>query len=182
MRYVSRLAIVILFTASLSAQENIKPQATPEQPDISALLQKIRDLEDRMLTMEGQIRQLKEQQAAAQPVPNPASFPAGVAPDIPKYCYGRHGSSAAGCFGWRRGERGQSAEPGHKRDRRLYRGCRTQSCAAFAFTANARIGSRFAGDSGPLCPWGFLHFFWRRGGQFGGRLHHLYSFTGRFCG
>jgi len=80
MRYVSRLAIVILFTASLSAQENIKPQATPEQPDISALLQKIRDLEDRIITMEGQMRQLKEQQAAAQPVPNPASFPAGVAP------------------------------------------------------------------------------------------------------
>jgi hypothetical protein len=70
MRPVSLLAITAAFiAASLFAQENTKPPATPEQPDTSALMQKIRDLEDRIIAMEGQIRQLKSQQAAAQPAP-----------------------------------------------------------------------------------------------------------------
>ena len=66
---LSRLAIAaVLFAAPLFAQENTRPQAAPEQPDISALMQKIRDLEDRIIAMEGEIRQLKDQQAAAQSV------------------------------------------------------------------------------------------------------------------
>jgi hypothetical protein len=45
-------------------------QAAPAQPDTAALMQKIRDLEDRMIAMEGQIRQLKTEQAPhAQPSP-----------------------------------------------------------------------------------------------------------------
>src|SRR6266849_1164789 len=43
-------------------------QAASAQPDNSALTQKIRDLEDRVIAMEGQIRQLKTEQAPrAQP-------------------------------------------------------------------------------------------------------------------
>jgi len=53
-------------------------QAASAQPDNSALMQKIRDLEDRVIAMEGQIRQLKTEQAPrAQPattaVPNAES-------------------------------------------------------------------------------------------------------------
>jgi hypothetical protein len=53
-------------------------QAASAQPDNSALTQKIRDLEDRVIAMEGQIRQLKTEQASrAQPattaVPNAES-------------------------------------------------------------------------------------------------------------
>src|SRR6266849_1706083 len=53
-------------------------QAASAQPDNSALTQKIRDLEDRVIAMEGQIRQLKTEQAPrAQPattaVPNAES-------------------------------------------------------------------------------------------------------------
>jgi hypothetical protein len=45
-------------------------QAVPAQPDTAALTQKIRDLEDRIIAMEGQIRQLKTEQS---PPPQPAT-------------------------------------------------------------------------------------------------------------
>ena len=42
---------------------------TADQPDNAALLQKIRDLEDRLISVEGQLRVLKSQSAApAQPI------------------------------------------------------------------------------------------------------------------
>jgi hypothetical protein len=68
MRYLTPVIAVFLFAMPLSAQENTKPQAL-EQPDISVLMQKIRDLEDRLIAMEAQIRQLKDQQAAALTAP-----------------------------------------------------------------------------------------------------------------
>jgi hypothetical protein len=69
MKYAHRLAIAaVLFAMPLFAQESSRPQAA-EQPDIPALLQKIRDLEDRIIAMEGQMRQLKNQQVAAQSPP-----------------------------------------------------------------------------------------------------------------
>jgi hypothetical protein len=85
MRYVSHLAIAaVLFATPLFAEENTKPQAVPMQPDISVLTQRIRDLEDRIVAMEGQMRQLKDQQAAAQSVPlAQASTSAPVAPSPP---------------------------------------------------------------------------------------------------
>lgn len=60
------LLAVFLFALPLIAQQ---PAATTssDQPDNAALLQKIRDLEDRVIAMEGQIRQLKSQPAAAAP-------------------------------------------------------------------------------------------------------------------
>ncbi len=112
MKYVSPLAIVVLFAASLSAQENARPQTAPDQPDISALLQKIRDLEDRIIAMEGQIRQLKEKpapsvseagvptpipvspQAAVAPAPSPGIATASAAPQQPIALGGAGGSAA----------------------------------------------------------------------------------------
>ena len=80
-----RLAIAaVLCAAPLFAQENTSPQSAPAQPDISALMQKIRDLEDRIIAMEGAMRQVKDQQAAAQSIP-PAEIgtPASVAAPAP---------------------------------------------------------------------------------------------------
>ncbi len=97
MRYVIRLAIAeVLFATSLFAQESTNPQAVPDQPDISALLQKISDLEDRIIAMEGQMRQLKDQQATAQPAPHSeVSAPALVAaPQQPIALGGAEGSAA----------------------------------------------------------------------------------------
>jgi hypothetical protein len=58
-------------------------QQTPSATDISALEQKIRDLEDRVVSLEGQLRQLKAQAApapTAQPSPAAAST---TAPTVP---------------------------------------------------------------------------------------------------
>jgi hypothetical protein len=79
----SRLAIAaVLFAGPLFSQENIRLQVTPAQPDISALMQKIGDLEARIIAMEGEIRQLKDQQAATQSIP-PAGIEAPAAVTAP---------------------------------------------------------------------------------------------------
>ena len=83
MRYVSWFTIgVVLFAMPVYSQPSDKPQAAPVQSDVAVLMQKIRDLEDRIIVMEGQIRQLKGEQMAAQPGTNPqAGAPgAGAAP------------------------------------------------------------------------------------------------------
>jgi hypothetical protein len=49
-------------------------QATSDPADVTALIRKIRDLEDRIIVMESQIKQLKNQQMAGQSGANP---PAG---------------------------------------------------------------------------------------------------------
>src|SRR6476620_710572 len=46
------------------------------QPDNAAMMQKIRDLEDRVIALEGQLRVLKEQQAP--PTPQAGATPAGT--------------------------------------------------------------------------------------------------------
>jgi hypothetical protein len=70
-----RLAIAaVLCAAPLFAQEDTEPQAAPAQQDISVLMQKIRDLEDRIIAMEGEMRQVKDQQAATHSIP-PAEIP-----------------------------------------------------------------------------------------------------------
>jgi|WetSurMetagenome_2_1015567.scaffolds.fasta_scaffold05495_6 hypothetical protein len=85
MRYASCLAIAaVIFAASLHAQQAAQSTASSDQPNIATLVQKIRDLEDRLIAMEGQIRQLKDQQAAAAPSPAaamPASGTPASAPD-----------------------------------------------------------------------------------------------------
>jgi hypothetical protein len=79
MRYVSRFMIgVVLFVMPAFAQEGEKPQAPPTQSDVAALIQRVRELEDRIIAMEGQIRQLKSQQPAGQATTNPPAGAAGA--------------------------------------------------------------------------------------------------------
>ena len=153
MRYVAHLPIAaVLFTTPLFAQGNINPQAVPEQQDISALEQKIRDLEDQVTALEAQVPQIKEPQDGA-----PAAL-------------GGAGGSAA-----------KASQSGYRRDRKLHRNRRTQSRAAFAFTGNARNRSQPAGDSRSLRARGFLSFLRGRGCRPGGGIHHVYVVARRFC-
>ena len=63
-------SVLLLVALPGFAGQSDSTQAAPAQPDTAALMQKIRDLEDRVIAMEGQIRQLKSQQAPpAQPSP-----------------------------------------------------------------------------------------------------------------
>ncbi len=63
-------SVLLLVTLPGFAGQSDPSQAPTAQPDNAALMQKIRDLEDRVIAMEGQIRQLKSQQAPpAQPSP-----------------------------------------------------------------------------------------------------------------
>ena len=63
-------SVLLLVALPGFAGQSDPSQAAPAQPDNAALMQKIRDLEDRVIAMEGQIRQLKSQQALpAQPSP-----------------------------------------------------------------------------------------------------------------
>jgi hypothetical protein len=67
---LSCVAIAAFLCATpLFSQGNVTAPAAQGPQDNSTLVQKIRDLEDRIIAMEGQIRQLKEQPAAAQSGP-----------------------------------------------------------------------------------------------------------------
>ena len=68
MRVLNFLGTVLLISMPAYAQQNDAPQAAvAAQTDNAALLQKMRDLEDRVITLEGQIRQMKAQEAPAAP-------------------------------------------------------------------------------------------------------------------
>jgi hypothetical protein len=82
-----QIAVALLVTgaAACFAQQPSAPPAQTGQ-DLSALEQKIRDLEDRVVMLEGQIRQLKAQGApapAATPAPTPAAGAAAPPPAQP---------------------------------------------------------------------------------------------------
>jgi len=78
MKKVLYLAMVFLATTPVVAQQN--SQQASDQPDNAALMQKIRDLEDRLISLEGQVRTLKTQQA---PPPEPAPAPEAAAAPQP---------------------------------------------------------------------------------------------------
>lgn len=68
MRVLNFLGTVLLISMPAYAQQNDAPQAAAAaQPDNAALLQKMRDLEDRVITLEGQIRQMQALEAPAAP-------------------------------------------------------------------------------------------------------------------
>src|SRR5512135_1695035 len=79
-----RLSLLVVFFCTMPVFAQQSTGTTPsDQPDNAALLQKIRDLEDRVIAMEGQIRQLKSQQAPASaatspPAAGPAAKPAAT--------------------------------------------------------------------------------------------------------
>ena len=62
MRVLRFLGAVLLVSVQGYALQSNTPEAASAQPDNAALVQKIRDLEDRMIALEGQIRQMKTQQ------------------------------------------------------------------------------------------------------------------------
>jgi len=63
MRALSFLGTVLLVSIPGYALQSDAPQAAPAEPDNAALMQKMRDLEDRVIALEGQIRQIKPEQA-----------------------------------------------------------------------------------------------------------------------
>ena len=70
--YASLLAIpAVLLAMPVYSQQAAGTPPRADQPDNAALMEKIRDLEDRIVAMEGQIRQLKSQQAAPSAVAGP---------------------------------------------------------------------------------------------------------------
>ena len=74
---------VVLLTCAATAQQTANAPSAGSASDVSALEQKVRDLEDRMVMLEGQIRQLKAQgtgapsqsgAATAAPVSTPSTL------------------------------------------------------------------------------------------------------------
>src|SRR2546429_1949087 len=77
MRDLGLLAIASLMMALPAyPQQSSASQAASGQSDNAALQQKIRDLEDRLIALEGQVRLLKSQ---AAPAPSPAGAPGATA-------------------------------------------------------------------------------------------------------
>jgi len=75
---IGRLAGILFLATSLCAQSST-PQ--PSGPDTAALEQHIKDLEDRIIALEGQVRSLKNSQAPPSPnaTPEAGQVPAGGA-------------------------------------------------------------------------------------------------------
>jgi hypothetical protein len=73
--------MLVAMANTVMAQQPSSPPAQGGAQDLSTLEQKIRDLEDRIVSLEGQIRQLKAQGAPAPaPSPAPSPAPAGETP------------------------------------------------------------------------------------------------------
>ncbi|PYX30398.1 MAG: hypothetical protein DMG77_09785 [Acidobacteria bacterium] len=75
MRALNFLGTVLLVSLPGYAVQGDTPQAASANPDNAVLMQKIRDLEDRVIALEGEIRQMKAQEA---PVAPPAAAPANA--------------------------------------------------------------------------------------------------------
>jgi hypothetical protein len=74
MRALNFLGTVLLVSMPGYALQSDTPQAASAKPDNAVLMQRIRDLEDRVIAMEGEIRQLKNQ-------PAPSTQPATAMPN-----------------------------------------------------------------------------------------------------
>ena len=74
--------IAILSTIPLWAQQ---AGSSPSQnaPDVAAMQQQIRDLQDRLISLEGQVRMLKSAQPAPAPPPEAAATPSVTPPATP---------------------------------------------------------------------------------------------------
>jgi len=80
---LSLAGIVMLGTGTLFAQQE-SPASQAANPDVAALQQQIRNLEDRVISLEGQVRALKSAQAVpiASPVPAAAAPTGSQAPTV----------------------------------------------------------------------------------------------------
>ena len=77
-RFLMFFGGMVLLTCAATAQQTATVPSPGSGSDVSALEQKIRDLEDRLVMLEGQVRQLKAQGAgaASQSAATPAAPPA----------------------------------------------------------------------------------------------------------
>src|SRR5918911_2671074 len=71
MQISSRCAVVLFIVMAVFS--TAMAQNASSAPDNAALMQKIRDLEDRVIALEGQIRTMKEQQAPAPAAAAPST-------------------------------------------------------------------------------------------------------------
>ncbi len=82
-------SVLLVVVLPVYASQSDSGQAASTQPDTAALMQKIRDLEDRVIAMEGQIRQLKTEQtpptqpSLATPPPNTEAATPQAQPPAP---------------------------------------------------------------------------------------------------
>ena len=72
MRNLMTFGVIAILGSALCYSQQGPSTPAAEQPDSAALMQKIRDLEDRLIAVEGQLRVLKSEQAAA---PQPGTAP-----------------------------------------------------------------------------------------------------------
>jgi hypothetical protein len=105
------MAGLLLFTTPLVAQQDAKTQTPSDQPDVAALVQKIRDLEDRIISMEGQIRQLKSQQAQATPAAAPSAGAASALTPAPPVSEAPSASTQAVAVGGAGGSAAKALNP-----------------------------------------------------------------------
>src|SRR5271157_4691157 len=80
MKPFTLVCVVTLFTAGLACAQ--QGTSAPGGQDTAALEQKVRDLEDRLVALEGQMRVLKAQ-AGQAPAASPAATPAEAASAAP---------------------------------------------------------------------------------------------------
>ncbi len=84
--FITAFAFMVALSGAALSQQSSAPAPAQGSQDVSALEQKIRDLEDRMVALEGQIRQLKAAQPSPSPAPaanataQPPATPAGAQP------------------------------------------------------------------------------------------------------
>jgi hypothetical protein len=94
-------ALVLVAVVSLSAQQAPAPPPTPaSREDTAALLQKIRDLEDRVIMLEGKVRTLQSSPASSAPAvpatPSPEATAQSPAPPAAQLPSPNAGTQAAG--------------------------------------------------------------------------------------
>jgi len=78
--------IAILFAMPLWAQQAESSPSSNGAPDVAAMQQQIRDLQDRLISLEGQVRMLKSAQQPAPPTSpgaGAATLPATPPPEVP---------------------------------------------------------------------------------------------------
>ena len=94
MKHLGLLVIAILIASPMFGQQAAAPPSASDQPDSAVLMQKTRDLEDRVIALEGQLRQMKSTsapaapaapvEAAAQPSPGTEPGPAAMPESTPQ--------------------------------------------------------------------------------------------------
>src|SRR5712691_10834355 len=97
------LFVLMIAASGMGMGQQQQPSAPPAQgtaPDYSAIEQKMRDLEDRVVMLEGQLRQMKAQgalppAATPQATPEPGTAPATTTASVDQPRLGGAGGAAS---------------------------------------------------------------------------------------